>query len=203
MDATQQITLAYLTLFLLPLWLAVGFADWLCHRAARIETNAGWRESALHLVMLAEGAAPLLLALFFEVNALILVVALVAWLLHEATSYWDVHFADQHRHIAPIEQRVHDYLAVLPFMALSLLGLTFWPQALALVGLGPEPARWILEPKVSPLPAWYVTGFLALTILLGALPFLEEFWRCWRQGSRAGSGSETDRRQARPGVVPR
>ena len=35
---------------ILPLWIAAGFADYLCHRAARISENSGAQESALHLV---------------------------------------------------------------------------------------------------------------------------------------------------------
>jgi hypothetical protein len=40
--------------FVLPVWLAAGFADYLCHRAASIETTSGPKESLLHLLQLAE-----------------------------------------------------------------------------------------------------------------------------------------------------
>lgn len=30
-----------------PVWLAAGFADYLCHRAADTEHTSGWRESLL------------------------------------------------------------------------------------------------------------------------------------------------------------
>jgi hypothetical protein len=51
---TALITQNVLLYFILPLWLAAGFADYLCHRAAHIETTSGAKESLLHLVQLAE-----------------------------------------------------------------------------------------------------------------------------------------------------
>src|SRR5690606_36994995 len=62
----ERLSVYYLLYFLLPLWLLAGFADWLCHRRARISLNAGPKESLLHLLMLLEVSVPLLLALFFE-----------------------------------------------------------------------------------------------------------------------------------------
>ena len=55
--------------FILPIWLLAGFADWLCHRAAHIETTTGAKESMLHLLMFAELGLPLLAAIFLQVNA--------------------------------------------------------------------------------------------------------------------------------------
>jgi hypothetical protein len=51
---TALITQNVLLYFILPLWLAAGFADYLCLRAAHIETTSGAKESLLHLVQLAE-----------------------------------------------------------------------------------------------------------------------------------------------------
>ena len=47
----------------LPLWLAAGFADYICHRASHIERTSGWKESMLHLVQFGEMAVPVLAAL--------------------------------------------------------------------------------------------------------------------------------------------
>src|SRR5690348_11308570 len=58
--------------FVLPLWVAAGFADYLCHRAAHIEDTSGPKESVLHLLQFAEMAVPTLAAIFLEVNALII-----------------------------------------------------------------------------------------------------------------------------------
>src|SRR4051812_17049795 len=70
----------------LPMWLAAGFADYLCHRAARIETTSGWKESALHLLQFAEMAVPTLAAIFLEINALIFLIMIIAIILHHATA---------------------------------------------------------------------------------------------------------------------
>jgi hypothetical protein len=45
--------------FLLPIWLAAGFADWLCHRASHIEFTTGAKESLIHLLMFVELGVPL------------------------------------------------------------------------------------------------------------------------------------------------
>src|SRR5687767_15762181 len=48
--------------------------------------------------------------------------------------------------------RVHDYLAAFPFAALSLVAILHWPQAAALLGLGPESADFSMRLKEFPLP---------------------------------------------------
>jgi hypothetical protein len=62
-DTTRKFLLG----FVLPLWLAAGIADRLCHRKADIEHTAGAPESAMHLLMLSEAAVPVLAGLFFDV----------------------------------------------------------------------------------------------------------------------------------------
>jgi len=173
----ETFTRAYLLYLVLPLWVAVGFADWLCHRASRIESTSGPKESMIHLLLLAEGGAGLLLGAFFEIHALVLLLMLGCFLAHEATNLWDLSYAIPRRHISAIEQHVHDYLAVIPFMALSLVAVLHWPQALALVGLGPETARFELRFKDEPLPWSYVTALFGAVALFDFLPFLEELLR--------------------------
>src|SRR5258708_24006605 len=88
MDPTAaQLILMY---FVLPLWLAAGFADYLCHRASHIERTSGPKESLLHLLQVAEMAIPTLAAIFLEINALIIFVMLVVLILHDATAIWEV-----------------------------------------------------------------------------------------------------------------
>ena len=41
----DEVLRGLLMYFVLPLWLAAGFADYLCHRAVHIEKTSGWRES--------------------------------------------------------------------------------------------------------------------------------------------------------------
>lgn len=174
------VTQAFLLYFILPLWLLAGVADWLCHRVSHIESTAGAKETVIHLLMLVEMGVPVLAALLLEINALILLVMLVAFLLHEATAMWDVSYAVSRRKVTPLEQHVHSFLEMLPLMGLSFLGCLYWPQMLAMVGLGPEPADWGIRLKHDPLPAGYLIAMLGLIVVLEILPFFEEFWRGWR-----------------------
>jgi hypothetical protein len=175
---------SYLMYVVMPLWLFAGLADWLCHRAARIECTTGPGETAIHLLMLAEGGIAVLMGLFLEINALLLAIFMIAFIAHEATSYWDVSYAAARRNVSPIEQRVHDYLGVMPFMALSFVLILHWPQFLALFGLGPEPARFSLELKKAPLPSGYVVGLLSAIVVFEVLPYAEEMWRGLRARAR-------------------
>jgi hypothetical protein len=164
----------YLLYLVLPLWVVVGFADYLCHRAARIEYSTGPAESILHIAMLAEAAVALLLGLFFEINALILVVMIAAFVAHEITSYWDLAYATPRRTVSATEQRVHDYLAVLPFLALSLVLVLHWRDALDLMaGAG----DFSLRLKAAPLPWSYVAVLLGTVAVFDAIPFIEELAR--------------------------
>lgn len=163
--------------FVLPLWLAAGFADWLCHRASHIATTGGAKESAIHLLMFAEVGAPLLAAMFLNVDALVIAVMIVAFLLHEATALWDVSYAVTVREVTPIEQHVHSFLEMIPLMAmLSVIGL-HWGQFLALFGFGHERADFSIVAKPTPLPATYVASILAAILVFEFLPYVEELFR--------------------------
>jgi hypothetical protein len=107
--AEADVIRSMLMYFILPLWLCAGFADWLCHRASHIAITSGPKESLIHLAMLAEMGVAVTLAMTFEVNALIILLMIICWVLHEATAVWDL-FAVEHRVITPIEQWVHSYL---------------------------------------------------------------------------------------------
>lgn len=179
-----QLAQNILMYFVLPLWLAAGFADWLCHRRSHIETTSGPKESALHLLALAEIGVPVLLALFFEINALVIAVMIVAFVLHEATTLWDLSYASNTREITPIEQHVHSFLEMLPLMGLAFIALLHWGQFLALFGLGSETARLELALKQPPLPLSYTVTILAAVLLYNIIPYAEELVR----GLRAKRG---------------
>lgn len=191
-----QLMLMY---FVLPLWLLAGFADYLCHRASDIEHTSGAKESLLHLLLFAEMGVPVLAAIFLEINALIIAVMIVCFLLHEATSLWDVSYAAKLRNITPIEQHVHSLLEMLPLMGLLLIIVTHWGQFLALLGLGTEPASFALAFKRNPLPWPYVLTVLAAVALFEVLPFVEELIR----GLRANAGALVPRPTSRAGKRPR
>lgn len=178
-------TIVLLLLYvILPAWVAAGFADYWCHRAASIETTAGPKESWLHLAGLAQLGIPLLGAMFFELNALTLVVMFACLVLHEATIIWDVHYAYPRRRIGPFEQHVHGALEYLPFTAFLLLLPLAWGQACALFGVGAETARWSLELRTERLPLTYVLVALGAALLFDILPFLEELLRGLRAQRR-------------------
>jgi hypothetical protein len=158
----------------------VGAADWICHRASHIEKTSGPKESAIHLLMLIEVGAALLLGIFLEIDSLVIVLMAACFIAHEFTSYWDLAYAAPRRRVSPTEQHIHDYLAVIPFLALSFVLVLHWKQALALIGRGPETAGWGLEWKHGALPTSYVATLLAVLLLFDVLPYLEELWRGWR-----------------------
>jgi len=170
-DVTQN-TLMY---FVLPLWLAAGFADYLCHRRADIEHTSGWKESLLHLLQFGEMAIPVLAALFLEINALVIAVMIVCFVLHEATALWDVSYAVSTREVTPLEQHIHSFLEMLPLMAILMVVALHWDQFIALFGLAP--GRFDIALKSPPLNMTYVFTILALTLLFETLPYLEELWR--------------------------
>jgi hypothetical protein len=188
-----QVTQLVLMYFVLPLWLAAGFADYLCHRASNIAVTSGAKESLLHLLQFAEVGVPILAAIFLEINALIFAVMIVGFLLHEATALWDVSYATATREVTPIEQHVHSFLEMLPLMGLLMVAVLHWGQFLALFGLGSEPARFTLALKPEPLPWTYVVAVLAAVLLFELLPYGEELAR----GLRANDGALTPRRPQR------
>jgi hypothetical protein len=104
-DAAQ----AVLMYFVLPVWLAVGFADYLCHRAGRHRDHEWLERIVLHLLQLGEMAVPTLAAIFLEINALVIATMIVCLSEHEATAFWDVSYAYRTRAVTPIEQHVHNW----------------------------------------------------------------------------------------------
>lgn len=176
---------AILLWFILPLWLAAGVADWLCHRATDIAHTGGPKESLMHVLMLAEAGIPVLAGLFLEVNALLIAVMILAFFAHEATALWDVSYAVTRRAVKPIEQHVHSFLEMTPLMAILAVVSLHFGQFQALFGFGPEPARWDLRWKETALPTGYVAGVLLAILLLELLPYGIEL----RRGLRANGGA--------------
>jgi hypothetical protein len=179
-DVTQNV----LMYFVLPIWLAAGFADWLCHRASSIATTSGAKESVIHLLMFAQMGVPIVAAIALEINALVFAVMIVCFLLHEATALWDVAYAVERREVTPIEQHVHSFLEILPLMGLVLVAVLNWGQFLALFGLGTEAARFEIRLKDPPLPWTYIVSVLTAVLLFELLPYVEELVR----GLRANGG---------------
>ena len=180
-----QVVQALLMYFVLPLWLAAGLADYLCHRSAGIEMSSGPKESILHLLQFGDMAVPVVAALFLEINASVILIMIASFILHQATAICDVHYAYATRDIKPIEQHVHSVLEMLPLMGLLLIVVAHWDQFLALLGLGAEIPRFALAFKPEPLPWLYVLTALAAALLLVLLPYGEELTRGLRAQSSA------------------
>lgn len=163
-----------------PLWVAVGFADWACHRHTHIERTSGLKENLLHVLMAAEMGIAIAAVAFLEINAVVLLGVLAVFAVHELTVYWDLRYSTPRRHVGPFEQMVHSFMEILPLLALAVLAVLAWPQAQALFGFGPEAADWSLRAKREPLPAPYVVGALALMLAFNTVPLFQETWACWR-----------------------
>ena len=179
-----EAAVSVLLYFILPLWLAAGFADYLCHRASNIELTSGYKESLLHLLMFCEVGVPLLAAIFFEINALVIATMIVGFIAHQLTSLWDTSFANDKRRVTPVEQQIHSFLELLPLAAMLIVIILHWPQFLSLWGLGAETARYRIVMKPDPLPWTYVTAFLAAVLIFELLPYLEELVRGLRSRKR-------------------
>jgi hypothetical protein len=180
----------YLLFFILPLWIVAGLADYVLHRRTHIEDTSGTKESLLHALQLVEAGIPVLMGLLLDINALVLLMMLVALLVHEATALWDVHVAIHRRHVGVLEQHVHSFLELLPFMGVSFVTILYWDQFLALFGLGNEAARFELRPKSPSLSPVYLVGTLSAVFLFIVLPYGEELWRCIAvEHDRRGQGT--------------
>ena len=124
--------------FVLPVWLAGGFLDYVWHRRTRIETTTGLSESLMHTLMMVEAGPAVFGALFLEVNAGVIAMIVSAAVVHEATAIWDVFYTSPRRTILPAEQHIHSFLEMVPFCVASAAVCIHWNQARALVGRGPE-----------------------------------------------------------------
>lgn len=184
-ESTEVIRL-FLLYFVMPLWFAAGFADYWCHRATYIQHTSGLKESLLHALMLSEMAVPVLLALHFEVNALVIAIMIMAFFAHELTAIWDIAFAAPRREVSAFEAHVHSYLAVLPFMLGSVTICLNWNQFLTLVGAGAEQADFSLRWKIPGLPLTYHLAILVISLITLAIPYAEEIWRCYAARPKLG-----------------
>jgi hypothetical protein len=168
---------AVLMFVVLPLWVAAGFADYLCHRASDIEHANGARESALHWLMVGEVGVPLLGAVILKVNALTIGVSILCLIAHELTGWLDLQLAMRTRKVTAFEQQVHSVLEMMPLTALLLLCVLHWPQAEALFGLGMARADMAISLAKPPLPWGAVVLPAAAFLLLTIVPYVEEFMR--------------------------
>jgi hypothetical protein len=111
---------------------------------------------------------------------------------HTATSWRDVKFAVQLRHISPGEQYVHSFLNVLPWVALALVAILHWPVVVAMF----DPAiasDWKPHWRQPPFDGGIVFAVLASSLLFGALPGVLEFMHALAVARRGQASSSSDR----------
>ena len=169
---------SYLLSFVLPLWIAAGFADWALHRKTQIERTSGLKESVLHILQMIEVGVPALMAIFLHINAAVIACMILAFLLHEATPLWDVRYANGLRYVSPLEQHVHSFLEVLPLIAGTLVISLHMGQFLSLFGIGHVPPEFFFELKTLPLSGDYLVAIALSIVIFVWVPYLEEFVRC-------------------------
>jgi hypothetical protein len=179
--STAEVTRGFLLYFLLPLWIVVAMADWLCHRASRIEETSGTKESLIHMLMLAQAGTALILGLLLEINSLVIALMVIAYCAHQVTAMWDVRYAVSGRTLVPIEQSIHSFLDMIPLMAVLFVIILHWQDFLALLGVGSKLTDFSFRWKIGPVPsAEYTVIFLTASCALVEIPYLEELVRCIR-----------------------
>jgi hypothetical protein len=169
----------------LPLWLAVGAADYACHARTDLAHTSGVRESSMHLLQTAEIGIPMLGYLLLAHTPLLMALLVAGVVLHTLTAYIDVRYSASRRHIPVFEQFVHGFLTVLPMVALAIVAVLEWPVFRG--ALSPGVGDWSLHWQLA-FPAGVIVAVLAASLLFGVLPGLVEFAQAWRvrQGMRAG-----------------
>ena len=165
---------------LLPLWGIAGFIDWCCHRATKVESTSGLRESLLHSLMGIQLGIPIVLCLLFQINVLVLLICVVMWLLHEVAAHWDVHYATPRRHISIWEVHVHNYMATVPLYLLMLVVILNWDVAVKAITFdwsGQFSLHLLTHRPGGPA---YLPAYLTFMAVLCVFPYLEENIRCLR-----------------------
>jgi hypothetical protein len=166
---TIELLQAILMYGVVPLWAAAGTADYLCHRASRIEATSGPKESMMHLLELIEAGGPLLAVLFLEVNAGVLLFMMLGLVVHQATAVWDVRYANQTREVSPAEQHVHGVMEMLPLMAVVVV-------AGAALAVGLRPCQLFDRTEETAAPQLVPCELLAAAAGVGLL-YVEEVAR--------------------------
>ena len=178
---TTQLLINILLYIMLPLWGIAGFVDWCCHRATRIETTSGLKESLAHSLMGLQIGIPILLCLLFRVNVLILIICIFTWLLHELVAHWDVHYAAPRRKISTWEMHAHSYLATLPFYMMVMIIAINWEQFINLITFQWQGGLVLVPMEYRHGGDYYLVSYLAAMSILCIFPYIEENLRCLRQ----------------------
>src|SRR5690606_15216456 len=178
MTDTKHLLINLILYGLLPLWGVAGFFDWCCHRATKVESSSGLKESLVHSLMGVQLGIPIMLCLLFEINVLILLICFVMWLAHEFAAHWDVHYTAPRREISIWEVHVHNYMATLPLYLFMLIVIINWDVAVKAVTFdweGQFTWKRVDAPHGSDT---YPPGYLLFMTCLCVFPYIEENLRC-------------------------
>lgn len=179
METSALLINALLYVFL-PLWGVAGFVDWCCHRATKIETTSGIKETILHSIMGIQMGLPIILCLVFDVNVLILLICFATWLMHEVVAHMDVRYAAPKREISIWEMHAHTYLGSLPLYMLVSIVLINWEHFIKLITFewqGELTLTLLSNPHASPA---YLNYYLTFMAIVCVFPYMEENIRCAR-----------------------
>jgi hypothetical protein len=171
---TEKATHNFIAHVLLPLWMLPGLGDYLCHKRSKIEETSGTHESLTHILMISLTGAGVLTGLFFEVDEAALGLMAASALLHEGVVLWE-----QRRPPSATEQHMHSFLEVLPFTALASMWCLH-PEATATLLQTRSLTRFRLKPKQNRESPAFLASILLMGTLSLALPYAEEFVRCFR-----------------------
>jgi hypothetical protein len=171
----------------LPLWGVAGFVDWCCHRATKIESTSGIKESLMHSLMGVQMGIPIVLCLIYYVNVLILLICIITWVSHEVVAHWDVRYAAPKREISIWEMHAHTYLGSLPLYMLTSILVINWDifqQLVTLNWAGNMSLVLVEEPHgtSSYLPVYFM--FMAAVCVF---PYIEENLRCLKVYLKKGN----------------
>ena len=176
---TSLLLINTLLYFFLPLWGIAGFVDWCCHRATKIESTSGIKETILHSIMGIQMGIPIVLCLIFDVNVLILLICIATWILHEIVAHLDVHYAAPVREISIWEMHAHTYLGSLPLYMLTSIVIINWDHFLKLLTFywtGEMSFTLIDTPHGSDS---YLPIYLTFMAVVCVFPYIEENLRCF------------------------
>ena len=181
----------YIMYVIVPAWSLVGALDWLWHKQTNIETTSGPKESAMHLLMMAEAGVPVLAGLFLEPNAGLLRLMTIGMLLHQVTVMWNVSYTVSRRKIPAREQHTLTFMETLPFDILAVFACMHPNQFRAMLGLSQEKPDFKLKLTRPPLSLPQIIAIFGAMGLFVGLPHVEEFWRCWKARQQGLTGVDT------------
>jgi len=181
----ESLLLGLILYVILPLWVTCGSLDYWCHRATKIEHNAGLVESIFHAAMGFLVGVPLWLAIFFEIDVLVLLLCFLFFVAHEIVAHYDVVWAGPKREITVWEQHVHAYLSTIPFYLMTLIACLRWDAFINTITLNWS-GRLHLTFRPEPVGSMsYVFWYAGFMLVVAIIPYTEEIIRCLRARNSA------------------